>query len=657
MVFSLAPSAPTRWLTWLFIASALLFVFAAQVRPVYDPDVYIHLRDGRFWLESNLAPGADPFTYTLHDQPTEKVEWLFRIGLYALWRSGGWPAVILLSALLTVLLVAGLGALLYRLWPQLGAVSLLLALGIVAPGLPSLPPRPQLFTLLFLLATLWLVAAARGLAHAHPRRAALALAALPVLAVPWANLHPGVVILPVLLTAEWLDAAWSVWVQRRPEARTWFGLLTVVLLLTPAAIALNPQGFGLYAWTLASAQNPLWLRSIVEWMPPELGRKPFFFLLLGLAWLAQVLTITRSRPREILLLLLLTYLSLQSRRHIVLFVILVLPALTSQLRRIGESRAVRLRPLSLAWRRRLLAAAATLALVLTAWGAWHGKWFRLGQSPDDYPHAALQWLQREKPAGRLFCPFHWGGFVGWATHGQMPVFMDGRIPLYPPSVYQEYYDLNYGRPGRMLELLRQYRIETLLLSLQAYPSVFTELDRSQEWALVYWDHVAAIYLRRGGADPALLGREYRYLDPNSLLFFHPDHPDLALAEARRAAAEAPQSYLPRYFTGNLLLRSNDLPSARRELDQVIAVVPSYAPALYDLAVIASQERLWSEAEHRARACVRHASGSPVEANARLLLAELLARQGRRSEARRHALRAQRIDPSLLQANELLDRLR
>lgn len=657
MVFSLAPSAPTRWLTWLFIASALLFVFAAQVRPVYDPDVYIHLRDGRFWLESNLAPGADPFTYTLHAQPIEKVEWLFRVGLYALWRLGGWPAIILASALLTVLLVAGLGALLLRLWPNLGVASVLLALGLFAPGIPSLAPRPYLFTYFFLVAGLWLLTMARDLAPSRPRQAALVLAGMAAMVVPWANLHPGVVFLPVLLAAEWLDAAWSFWVQRRPKARTWFGLLTAALPLVLAAIALNPLGFGLFTWTLASAQNPLWLRSIVEWMPPEFSRKPFFFLLLGLAWLIQLLTGAKSRPRDVLLLVGVTFLSLQSHRHICLFALLVLPALASQLHQLWDSQTVRLRPLPLAWRRRLLVAAAAAALTLTAWGAWEGKWFRLGESPDDFPFAALQWLQREQPSGRLFCPFHWGGFVGWETRGRTPVFMDGRIPLYPPQVYRDHYDLNYGRPGRMLELLRHYQIETLLLSLHAYPSVFTELDRSQEWALVYWDHVAAIYLRRGGADPALLGREYRYLDPNSLLFFHPDHPDLALAEARRAAAEAPQSYLPRYFTGNLLLRSNDLPSARRELEQVIAAVPSYAPALFDLAFIASQEQSWAEAERRVRACVRHASGSPVEANARLLLAELLARQGRRSEARRHALRAQRIAPSLRQADELLDRLR
>lgn len=643
-------ASPTRlsapWLTWIFIGSALLFVFAVQVRPVYDPDVYIHLRDGRFWLDSGLTPGADPFAYTLRDQPTEKVEWLFRIALYSLWRWAGWPSVILASALLAVLLAAGLGAFLFRLWPNLGAVSLLMALGIFALGMPSLAPRPQLLTYLFLTACLWLATAARGAALSRPRQAALMLAGIPALAVPWANLHPGVLILPAWLAAEWLDAAWGVWVKRRAAGRAWLGLLSILLPVTLAAIALNPLGFGLYSWTLAGAQNPLWLRSVVEWLPPEPAHKPFFFLLLGLAWLVQLATGAKSKPGEVLLLLGLTYLSLQSRRHIGLFAILVLPALAGQLRLWWESRSWGLRPLPVAWRRRWLTAATTLAIVLTVWGAWQGKWFRLGESAEDYPHAALEWLEREKPVGRLFCPFHWGGFVGWATQGATQVFLDGRLPLYPPSVYQDYLDLHYGRPGRMSELLRQYQINVLLLSPQTVPAVFTELDQSQDWALVYWDHVAEIFIRRSVASASLLGREYRYLDPNSLLFFHPSHPEQALAEARRAAAEAPHSYLPHFFIGDLLLRAHDQASAQRELNQVIAAAPAHAPALFDLAVIAWREQAWAEAERRARQCLQHAAPPALAAQAHLLLAEALDRQGRLAEARRHALQARRLDPQL-----------
>jgi hypothetical protein len=646
------------WLKWIFIGSALLLVFGMQLRPIYDPDVYVHLRDGRFWLESGLAPGTDPFTYTLEAQPTEKVEWLFRIGLYSLWRWGGWPAVLLSAALLSTLVVAGLGVLLFRQWPNLGMVSLLLGLGILAPGLPSLAPRPQLFTYIFLIASLGLLRVARTLVSTRPRQAALVLAAVAAVAVPWTNLHPGVVVLPVLLAAEWLDAAWSALGRRQPETRVWFWLLTALLPLVLAGIALNPLGFSLYAWVAAGAQNPVWLQTIVEWMPPELSRKPFFFFLLGIAWLAQLLTGAKSKPRDVLLLLLLTYLALQSRRHIGLFVILVLPALASQGRWLWEKWGARFKPLPSTWWRWGLGAGAAAALLLTAWGGLQGKWFRLGESPDDFPFAALQWLEREKPAGRMFSPFHWGGFIGWNTRGARPVFMDGRIPLYPPQVYRDYYDLNYGRPGRMTKLLRQYQIEVLLLSPHTYPSVFSELDLSREWALVYWDHTAEIFIRRGQANASLLAREYRFLDPNSLLFFDPSHPEQALAEAQRAAEEAPQSYLPHFFIGDLQVRSQAFLSARRELKQVIAVVPAYAPALFDLALIATREQSWVEAEAWVRQCLQHATQPPLAAQSHLLLAQILARNPRHwPEARQHARQAKQLDPTLTRADDLLSRLR
>ena len=105
----------------VFLFSVLcLFAFGVLVFPLWDPDVYIHLRDGWYWVSRDLRSGSDPFAYTLSGVSFDRIEPLFKIGIYGLWRLGGYDLLILTKALFMTLTFFLFGVVLYRRWPSVG---------------------------------------------------------------------------------------------------------------------------------------------------------------------------------------------------------------------------------------------------------------------------------------------------------------------------------------------------------------------------------------------------------------------------------------------------------------------------------------------------------------------------------------------------------
>src|SRR3990170_7171623 len=87
----------------LVIAIAFISLFAMAARTVVDTDLYWHLATGRFIVETGQIPRTDPFSSTRLSTPWTNVQWLPQIGLFLLYRLGGFSALsILVAALVTL---------------------------------------------------------------------------------------------------------------------------------------------------------------------------------------------------------------------------------------------------------------------------------------------------------------------------------------------------------------------------------------------------------------------------------------------------------------------------------------------------------------------------------------------------------------------------
>ncbi len=647
-----SPASPGQtWPSRLFVACLLLLACGLLIHPLGDPDVFIHLRDGRYLAEHHLQVTTEPFAYTVVNKPFERAEWLFRISLYWAWKIGGYPLLILLKALAMTAALWLLGRLVYLRWPNLGLVGLLLGLAVLAPMTRIFPERPYVFTYLFLPLALLL------LENYRRTQSARGVAWIPLLVVPWANLHPGFMALFGFLGAQILHDGLAFWRTQDPLAWRRARTLAWIALAAFLAGALNPMGFALYSFSLKIMGSREFMQYLLEWAPPRFAHEPVFFLLLAAAWLLQALNWKRLKLYDFLPLLAFSYLALKSYRNIPLFLIAALPPMAGHLAALRERYFPRFGRRLAAWRKACLLAGSLAALLLLSALTASGYAFRLGEIPGFYPRGGLAWLERTGFKGRLLTHDIWGGYTGWMTHGRIKIFMDGRLPTFGEALYADYRKIIWGDPA-CLPLLDQYRIEGLLVSPKNEMKFFQRLWSSGQWALVYWDDVCLLYLRRQGVNAALAERfAYFAVDPKKSPYYNPSRPRQALQEVIRARAASPDSFLPYFFEGDLHLRLGEPDAARAALEQVLQRAPGHLASLLDLGLIDLEQNRGADAERRFRQVVRRRADAETYGWGAYYLGLVLSRDpARRREALRWTRAAARALPDFPAARELLEKL-
>jgi hypothetical protein len=238
---------------WLFLAVALP-VLAATLAPMSSVDLTYQLRAGGEIIDTRAIPTVDTWTFTAAGVPWVDQQWGAQVVLAAVYRLGGWTGLVLLRDVLTAVVVGATLAIGLRrgLDPRIAAVLTLIAFIVAAPAMAL---RPQLFGMAFFAVTLLLVVLRRE----QPR----GLWLVPLVVIPWANVHGSFILAPVMLGLAWFedlhdrDAGW-----RRTLVA---GVLTVI------AACLTPLGLGA-SWTYAVAlsSNPGVTARTTEWQPTSL---------------------------------------------------------------------------------------------------------------------------------------------------------------------------------------------------------------------------------------------------------------------------------------------------------------------------------------------------------------------------------------------------
>lgn len=454
------------------------------------PDTWWHLRTGAWIVQHHRLPTQDLWSYTRYGASWSPPGWPVQIGMYALYRLGGLAAVNLTVTFLFALTYLPLYAA-ARGGPGLRATVVLLA---AITGLLYRAARPYMVTTLFTAWFLW----ALETWHWDTRDRRL-LALLPAMAL-WANTHAGFVSGFLLWAAYFAEALTRWFILRKAGHPARAGKLALLGAGLLAAACLNPQGPGRLLYPLATLRLRH-LSWIAEWQSPDFTRPATWPFLLWWMLLVAVLATGKARLplRHILLWLGFGVLGFRAVRNIPLFALVAAVVGSHATRQVmaawRKTRPPRPRPLPSVRKtlnRTLVALAWLLALVRLF--VFHLPGHIQALVTQSYPVAAVTYLSRTHPPGRLFNSYNWGGYLLWALP-DYPVFIDGRTDLYGDACLEAWMQVVQAEPGWEV-VLDRWQVGIVLLEPH-WP--LTKVLPYAGWSEVYRDGQSVVFLRAGRA--------------------------------------------------------------------------------------------------------------------------------------------------------------
>jgi hypothetical protein len=523
-----------RWLFWPL--AAWLVAGAPCFSVVGEADAGWHLALGRLIAQSGL-PTTNALTWTARDVPWYDTSWLWDLGTYALTARAG-----LLGLQLATF--ATFGVALWAMGWACGRAAWLVPAGAFLL-LPRLAVRPHVATWAGFAVVLALCLAGEG------RGALCRWLCVPIIAVA-GNLHSGAPFAAALLG---LWCAQEFWRTRRVSE-------LIIAALGVAAVCANPGGlFNLRSlvWHLGVQQVVV----IEEHLPPALRSEPVFFLLLPvalvLAWIKR-----RERPAYLAALVIFGALALRVSRMVYEFEILALPLVAGALLLLRARTQV------------LVAVALTLACAASHRA---DQIFRTRYGPEwnaeVQPVRAAAFARERGIEGRMFNAYVNGGYLEWAG---FPAFVDGRVQCFPPGFFAAFYRASHG-PAQFQTWLRSLDVEWAIPSRVSPWLSGRDLLDGPGWALVYWDDLSEVFLRRDVPRfaPLIAKLEYRFFQPHGAIvgavekLAPPDLP-LLLREIDRFDSAAPGDPFALLVRCAALTRMSN-PDAARICNQADGRVP------------------------------------------------------------------------------------
>ena len=471
----------------------MLAVLMLFMEGVQDPDVWWHLRVGRWMVENGKLPSVDLFTHTVPTHVWTDHEYLTEVLMWLLYSATGFTGLAIAFGIITW---AGFW-LIYRQVRRQPFVIVGLGLALAAlAGWPIWGPRAQMITFaLSCLELYWL----QGYLSGRSR----ALNFFPLVMAVWANLHGGWVIgfawLGVALVAELVGWALD---RSNPAHRAHVRFLAIITAASLVAVLATPHGFSLYLYPFQTQGSVAQQKLIVEWFSPDFHQiylRPFeamvFIVIAGFA-------LRRPRLYDFLLTMASLGLALQSVRHVALFVAAATPAMISSYseywRELATSRRWSFPPLA---RPLFAVTTAVVLMVVIVVGAIKidaniNPSAQQKLDADSYPIGAADWLAAHPDVGtRMFNQYGWGGYLAYRFYPDpnRKVFIFGEAELMGDPLLNQYNNVQNLRPD-WKQILDEYHVDYVIFNTgEALSNV---LATQPEWSLAYQDSVASIYVRK-----------------------------------------------------------------------------------------------------------------------------------------------------------------
>jgi len=526
------------------------WIFITFMKPIQDPDTWWHLASGRYMIENRLIPHQDVFSLTCRGAEWINTYWLFEIGFYAIYVLSGFPGLVCCHALCLVIIFLILDRWLNEEqieWP-LRALFLLLILfsnGVVRAIWAYYASLVSLFFICLL---------AFSLNHWKRHSWDRSIWIWPFLFMLWANMHRGFLI-GLIIAGFYVAAALQ-------ESKREFQKRTVWLLACFAATFVNPFTYRVYGmiWDDFSLSG----QNIIGWSKTKWQNMEIFWFTVFILWVFILKDFFWNKKTEwplICTFLFLTYLGISHAFSVCYFMVFAIPFIATHIRVLFSDRIV-----SLYFKKTEIIFQWTITLFFLI--AISRTNVQAAIDTSLVPVGAFDLIATYHLKGPIVNDYLFGGYFLWRCAGDPAVFIDGRYPAVKgyQQLFHEFNVAKYGGPQHWAEFTDKYGFQAALVKYPInapYKSTFEVYFPRQKWALVYWDDIGLLFLRRTPEHADII-QEYEYKE------IYPDATDQYLIQRFGQMNEARLKRAEHELFQNILLH----PESERT-QYLIALFRSY----------------------------------------------------------------------------------
>jgi len=589
------------WAKAIITAVSIFLIIFFSFTPVDNSDYGFHLRTGQDIIKNHVFPLAESYSYTAKGAFNPAYSWIFDCLSYIFYVIGNINGLIYLQAMLIAVvflfvLIKIFSSTIFRhnlLLSLFAAANVLMAFAFLLQ--PRIMIRPQLLGFVMLAVFVFIM---ERIVYSERSTGGIKdllkdkymLTAMAVFLF-WVNSH-STFVEAYALFAIWIVSA-TIKNYSQSSKKTNIGSMLIAGAILFVLTFFTPNFNRIFATFVSTTKTTEEFYSLFELLP-KFGA---FYVGVILAYDAIIAAaiIYYFRVRDYyrsLTLLFFMALSLYSVRFLgelgIVAGIMSVPAVTALLGRLETKNGLK---------KAMIAVFALLACAQGYLIYYFQKPMGLGMDRTKFPIGAVEYLKKTDLDGNMFNSFGWGGYLIWELQ-KYPVFIDGRVQVYTNDFLDKCSRMLTRPPLYFYELCDKYRIS---FGIVPYATHFGNIKgddfsgylfERKDWALVYFDNYALVYIKRGFSpknDAIILKDEYKMLYPTVMappfLDEHinnkKDRPEL-VAELQRAIAQSPDCIYPHFCLAYYWYKTGDFDNALKELEVTRKLYPTQQiEALYE----------------------------------------------------------------------------
>lgn len=487
----------------------LVLVIFLAFRQIHSPDIGFHLKTGIWMLQNFEFPAKDVFTYTVGTHEYIDLQWLYQITIAVIDTLSGEFGLVASNALLIVICFI---LVLFRITRKqnLNEIShwqwlLFLAIYSIAALFET---RPHTFSWAYLNLVFIIL-------DEYVERGRKTLVFLPLIMVLWTNTH-SIFIIGWIVIGSYI--AGSIWKERRLWTPiTQYGLLSIVIsLVNPYFIkgVAYPfrqfqllQGSNIFKNSIGELLSPLRFVSNSNSGTFVLLEPLFcFHIFLVISVIVFIVRLRRIQLHELLIFLFFLYLGCTAVKNIGFYIFAVLPVTIQGLQTSYPTKKTSKKTVWNGARFQIVFSGIVIILTILLMKAIFtdsyyinfGSNLKFGYQYDNnmLPDNASKFLRDNHLEGKILNNINFGGFLMYRL--PQKVSIDGRLEVMGEKFYTKYTFLwnNILKD----QILSEYQPEIVIFPFQYEFLWIHHFKKDTSWRLLYFDELAAIYIKKGDAD-------------------------------------------------------------------------------------------------------------------------------------------------------------